>query len=237
MTYKLNFGQRRVVIRLGRKPGRPKKTALSQTGDFLLFLKKVSRDRRFKGNPVSRVMRRLAESNKFRQLFGANLAAFAVLTGTLAPSISASSSQPETEITTLSPPVIQIATKNSVRIPLDSFIITQGYHYFHQAIDLKEAIGAPIYPIMEGVVKEVIYGRFGYGQYVVIDHGSGFESLYAHLNKVVVKEGERVNQDTVIGTVGTSGRVTGAHLHLEVHDHGQPFNPLTILEPPESSDK
>lgn len=179
---------------------------------------------------IKRVLCRLFENKKMRQIFGANLMAFALLSGLVANPISAFTGNPETEMTAAVPEVVEVTTEDSIRQPLDSFKVTQGYHFFHRAVDLKEVVGAPIYPLKSGVVEEVSYGRFGYGQYVLIDHGDGFESLYAHLAKVVVAEGEAVDENTVLGTVGTTGWTTGSHLHLEVYDHGQPFNPLMILK-------
>ena len=64
----------------------------------------------------------------------------------------------------------------------------------------------------------------------MINHGSGFKSLYAHLAKITVNEGDEVDKNTVLGTVGSTGWSTGSHLHLEVYDNGRTFNPLTILK-------
>jgi murein DD-endopeptidase MepM/ murein hydrolase activator NlpD len=153
-----------------------------------------------------------------------------VLTGLLAPQTSAFGNQGESEATIFNPAVIRLTTENSIRRPLDSFNISQGYRTFHRAIDLNEVTGAPVYPIADGKVKMASYGRVSYGNHVIVDHGSGFESLYAHLAKIVVKNGEAVDKNTVLGTVGATGLATGSHLHLEVYDHGQPFNPLTILK-------
>jgi murein DD-endopeptidase MepM/ murein hydrolase activator NlpD len=219
-----------VAFSIGRKRGRPKKPVFLQAKDFLSLLVKTARSRRYAGSPLTRVLRRILESQRARRVFGTNLAGFALLASTLTPSISAFSGKTEAEITHLNPALIQITTEKSVRVPLDSFNISQGYHFFHKAIDFNEISGAPIYPIMEGVVKETAGRGRGYGNYVIIDHGSGFESLYAHLGKIVVENGEAVDKNTVLGTVGATGRATGSHLHLEVYDHSQPFNPLTILK-------
>ena len=65
---------------------------------------------------------------------------------------------------------------------------------------------------------------------MLINHGSGFKSLYAHLGKIVVLPGDEVDKNTVIGTVGSTGWSTGSHLHLEVYENDRTFNPLTILK-------
>lgn len=224
------MGRYQLAVAFDRKRGRPKKYFPHHLKDFTFKLIKIGTDRRRAGNPLSRVLRYLMENKKVKQILGVNLAIFLLVSGTATPTISAFSNRQENEVTTLNPAVTEITTKNSVRMPLDSFNISQGYHAFHRAIDLREKNGSPIYPIMEGIVKEVAYSRFSYGNSVIVDHGSGFESLYAHMDKIVVKKGEAVDQNTVLGTVGSTGFSTGSHLHLEVYDHGEPFNPLTILK-------
>jgi len=226
MIWKIKIG--RYQLALEKIAGRPKKTILSQAREYFFYLKKIAKDRRFSGNPLSKVFRRIFEAKKIRQAFGVNLLAIAIATGVISPSISAFSSS-EAEITNISPQVVQLTTQNSVRWPVESAQITQGYRRFHQAIDLAESLGSPIYPITEGRIEKIYWQRFGYGNHIIIDHGSGFKSLYAHLSKIVVKEGQEVDKNTVIGLIGSTGWSTGPHLHLEVYDNGQPFNPLTIL--------
>ena len=69
----------------------------------------------------------------------------------------------------------------------------------------------------------------GYGRLVVIDHGSGYQTYYAHLSRFAILPGEEVRQGQVIGYVGSSGRATGAHLHYEVRFNGTPRNPSRFL--------
>jgi len=213
MTLKITLGRHQLAVSLNRKRGRPAKTSFQ-----------------FSARSLSRTLRRLFEYKRIREILGLNLAVVVLFTGTLGTSISAFSGNPTPEITTLTADTVALVTTRSVRVPVDSFQITQGYHFFHQAIDLKEMLGAPVYPIMEGVVESVSFSRFSYGNHVIIDHGSGFRSLYAHLGKIVVQEGEAVDKNTVIGTIGLTGWTTGPHLHLEVYDNDRPINPLTILK-------
>jgi len=227
MIWKIKIGRYQLALR--RVGGRPKKTIFSQIREYFSYLKKIAKDKRFSGNPLSKVFRRVFEAKKIRQVFGINLLAIAIATGIASPSISAFSSG-EVEITNISPQVIQLTTQNSIRWPVESVRITQGYHRFHQAIDLAEPLGSPVYPITEGRVESISWQRFGWGNHIIINHGSGFKSLYAHLSKIVVKEGQEVDKNTVIGLIGSTGWSTGPHLHLEVYDNGQPFNPLTILK-------
>lgn len=207
MIYKFSLGRHQLTISFGRKRGRP-----------------------YSGHPFSRLVRHFFESKKSKRFLGLNLAAISLLAGVIVPPISAFSLNPKVEVTQIRAAAAPLTTEVSVRLPVDSFQITQGYHLFHQAIDLKEVSGAPVYPIMDGVVEKTIKSHFGYGNHLVISHGSGFKSLYAHLSKIIVKEGEKVDKNTVIGTVGSTGWTTGSHLHLEVYDNGRAFNPLTILK-------
>ncbi len=230
MTYSITFGQRQFAVSFSRKRGRPKQTSVGHLFELISLLIKIGTSKRYAGHPVSRVLRRLFEKKQSRKVFGFNLALVALLTGMVIPPISAFSSDQPVETATVVATEDSLATEKSVRVPVDSFNITSGYNALHRGIDLNEIEGAPVYPLMEGKVERVIYNRFSYGNHILINHGSGFKSLYAHLAKVVVKEGEEVDKNTVIGTVGHTGWATGAHLHLEVYDNGKTFNPLTILK-------
>ena len=70
----------------------------------------------------------------------------------------------------------------------------------------------------------------GYGNYVAIDHGNGFETRYAHLHKIYVKKGDYLKLDDIIGEVGNTGRSTGPHLHYEILYKGQPVDPLPFMQ-------
>ena len=70
----------------------------------------------------------------------------------------------------------------------------------------------------------------GYGRMVEIDHGGGFATRYAHLSKIMVKEGQKVGKGEIIGKAGSSGRSTGPHLHYEVRHHGTAVNPVRFLK-------
>ena len=230
MTYTLTLGQHRLAVTLNRKPGRPKKRYSIRFYNFILYLVRLATDNRRHGHPVSRVLRRLFENKKTKRILGINLTAIVLFTGIVAPATSAFRANPQTDNVNVDAQTVQLTTQSSVRLPVDSFRITQGYHLFHQAIDFGEAVGSPVYPIMDGVVETVSYNRFAYGNYIIINHGSGFKSLYAHLAKIVVEKNQEVDKNTVIGTIGTTGWTTGPHLHLEVYDNGRLINPLTILK-------
>ncbi len=116
--------------------------------------------------------------------------------------------------------------------PLNPLIITQGFAPSHQAVDLEAAYGMEVRPIAKGVVEKVGWDPTGRGIIVIIKHEDHLSSLYAHLAKITVQEGENVDVNTIIGLVGATGRATGSHLHLEVVDRGQPVNPLNFLPTP-----
>ena len=108
--------------------------------------------------------------------------------------------------------------------------ITQGFWSGHRAIDYAGRIGTPIVASDQGVVAHAHYGwNHGYGNLVVIDHGNGFSSLYAHLASITVKNGDRVRQGQQIGTLGNTGRSTGPHLHLEIRLNGVQQHPLGYI--------
>ncbi|PSR15666.1 peptidase M23 [filamentous cyanobacterium CCP3] len=103
-----------------------------------------------------------------------------------------------------------------------------GYSRFHAGIDFAASQGTPIYAADSGrVIFSGWYG--GYGQAVIIDHGGGISTLYAHASRLLVSEGQAVQQGQAIGAVGSTGLSTGPHLHFEVRQNGNPVNPVAYL--------
>ena len=99
----------------------------------------------------------------------------------------------------------------------------------HQGIDLAAPAGTPVQAAADG--KIVFAGKDGrYGRTILIDHGGGYRTRYAHLKKIEVKQGKRVRRGDRIGRVGKSGNASGAHLHYEVLKNGVPVNPRAYLE-------
>jgi murein DD-endopeptidase MepM/ murein hydrolase activator NlpD len=107
--------------------------------------------------------------------------------------------------------------------------LSQGYREDHRAIDIAAPIGSFVAAADRGVVIRAGWNDQGYGLFVVIDHNIDYVTLYSHLNDVFVREGEIVGQGQVIGTVGSTGRSTGPHLHFEIRDFGRRTNPLGLL--------
>lgn len=97
---------------------------------------------------------------------------------------------------------------------------------FHYGMDFTAPTGTEIYATGDGVVTNVSTSRRGYGMKIVINHGYGYETLYAHLSKFNVRKGQKVKRGDVIGFVGSTGTSTAPHLHYEVHKDGNKVNPM-----------
>jgi murein DD-endopeptidase MepM/ murein hydrolase activator NlpD len=107
----------------------------------------------------------------------------------------------------------------------------------HSGVDFSAPKGTPIYATGDGVIKQVRTEFGGYGKFIVIDHGFGFTSLYAHMNDFNVRVGQKVKRGDKIGTVGNTGSSTAPHVHYEVMKEGKYVNPVNYffkdLEPSE----
>ena len=108
--------------------------------------------------------------------------------------------------------------------------ITQRYSWYHRAVDIANRSAPPIVAAAAGRVVTVIYSRVGYGYHVVIDHGNGYQTLYAHMSQIYVKKGQIVSAGQSIGQMGSTGRSTGTHLHFEIIKKGVKLNPLSLLK-------
>lgn len=95
----------------------------------------------------------------------------------------------------------------------------------HKGLDFAAKTGTPIYATGDGTVKNASFNS-GYGNMVMLEHGNGYETLYAHMSRSKVRNGQRVKRGDVLGYVGSTGLSTGAHLHYEIHKNGNPVNPI-----------
>ncbi|MEL3908613.1 MAG: M23 family metallopeptidase [Treponemataceae bacterium] len=105
-----------------------------------------------------------------------------------------------------------------------------GGRSFHNGVDLATYRGAPVFPVLGGIVSAAGYNSV-YGNYVIVRHHSGYQTMYGHLSSISVSRGNFVNTATQIGRVGSTGRSTGPHLHLTVYKNGATINPLTVWLP------
>jgi murein DD-endopeptidase MepM/ murein hydrolase activator NlpD len=129
----------------------------------------------------------------------------------------------------VTPNIQPVSNKNLTRI-------ASGFGYridpvygggkFHAGLDFAAPEGTPIYATANGRVIKNEYSAGGYGNHVVIEHGFGYETLYGHMVKSNVSNGQIVTRGQVIGYVGSTGKSTGPHLHYEVHKNGQKLDPI-----------
>jgi murein DD-endopeptidase MepM/ murein hydrolase activator NlpD len=99
---------------------------------------------------------------------------------------------------------------------------------FHAGIDFKGNTGDKIRATGNGTVKKSAYNR-SLGHYVIISHGNGYETTFAHLSRRLVQRGDKIERGQVIGLLGNTGRSTGSHLHYEVRHYGKPVNPMKYM--------
>lgn len=99
----------------------------------------------------------------------------------------------------------------------------------HYGIDFTGTIGTPIHATGEGIVVNAEFSFTGYGKEVVIDHGFGYKTRYAHLSKINVKPGDKILRGQIIGELGTTGRSTGPHLHYEVLLRNSAIDPMNYF--------
>ena len=105
-----------------------------------------------------------------------------------------------------------------------------GEGAMHKGVDLSAPMGTPVHATADGVVIFAQYENGGYGKLVVVDHGGGIQTFYAHLSRFYVTPGHEVRRGDLVGAVGNTGRVTAPHLHYEVHINGAPVNPYRWLQ-------
>jgi len=111
-----------------------------------------------------------------------------------------------------------------------SGVITQYPVWYHMALDIANPAAPAILAADSGTVSYAGCLSWGYGCHVVIDHGNGYQTLYAHLSRYDVEAGQAVSQGQVIGVMGSTGRSTGTHLHFEIRQGGKLLNPLNFLK-------
>ena len=103
-----------------------------------------------------------------------------------------------------------------------------GAQKLHTGMDFSANVGADVFVTGDGVVEKVSWTNGGYGNLIIVNHGFGYSTYYAHLNSFNVNEGQKVKRGDVIGTVGNTGRSKGPHLHYEVRIKGVPVNPVNF---------
>jgi hypothetical protein len=100
---------------------------------------------------------------------------------------------------------------------------------FHSGMDFTAALGTEAYATGDGVVYDVERNEWGYGNMVILDHGYGYKTRYAHLLKPAVRKGQKVKRGQVIGYIGATGKATGVHLHYEVLKNDDQIDPINFF--------
>lgn len=184
-----------------------------------------------KSHPISKLLRPLFEGKKPKKFFGGLLAALILLSGFFVPPASGLQAYEGKEELIALTAEVEVRTKNEFQAIFGDFkavSISQNYWLFHKAIDLAAPHGTPMKAFLPGKIITARY-EYGYGKTVVIDHGNNLQSRFAHLSWIEVKPGQEVTKETIIGRVGSTGRATGAHLHLEIQENGRYLNPKIFL--------
>ncbi len=137
------------------------------------------------------------------------------------------SSQPQRTHSIYNNKIVDSQTQSFIW-PSNSKRITQYYHWRHYAIDIGAKSGTPIYASKNGRIEYSGWST-GYGYNIVVNHGSGSKTRYAHASRLYVKRGDQVSQGEVIGAVGSTGWSTGPHIHFEIIINNTKVNPLSYL--------
>jgi murein DD-endopeptidase MepM/ murein hydrolase activator NlpD len=177
-------------------------------------------------HPVSKLLRPVFEMRQIRALFGGIIASTGLLVNLIIymPTVSKVEALGNVE-------EMAITTNERINVGVlpETTGVSQGFQAFHPGIDLTAPAGAAIYPVDSGTVILVSNLKTGYGRFVVVAHNQTLTSLYAHMGKIMVEEGQRVEKEIQLGEVGLTGHTTGYHLHLEVRKNGVAINPLPYL--------
>lgn len=126
-------------------------------------------------------------------------------------------------------PVV-MTTNSEYNFPLQMTLgMSQSFGGLHPGVDLRAPKGTEVVAVDDGTIIEVEEMLVGYGHFVRIAHSGVISSLYAHLDKVYVKPGQKVNRGERLGNVGMTGWTTGPHLHFEIHSGEKAVNPMSYI--------
>lgn len=179
---------------------------------------------------MSRLIRPWAAHKGLKRSLGLAIAILAIIAAVWGPlPSSAEGTGGKLELANLPEGEVEVQTVESVHVPVNDYHVSQGYWWLHPGMDLAAQMGEPVHAVAAGKVEYVSRDRFGYGNHVIINHGE-YQSLYGHLSKIEVAEGQEVTKNSEIGLVGSTGHSTGPHLHLEIREDGRTVNPKSVLD-------
>lgn len=176
--------------------------------------------------PISKFFRKAFEGKRVKRLIGAGLTVLMLFLGVMENALAVKAQ--EIDATLITTPQTEVITEKTLDKPING-AFAQGFHGFHRGIDLLAPVGTEIKPVTKGKVVEVSFGRIGWGNTVVVEHEKGLKSRYAHMKDFNVQEGDTVEKESTLGTVGMTGWTTGPHLHLEIYQDGRAIDPKEIL--------
>jgi murein DD-endopeptidase MepM/ murein hydrolase activator NlpD len=132
--------------------------------------------------------------------------------------------------TTMVDPITMDAPKGSGRFSWPATgVLSQAFWAGHSGIDIRDRTGTVVRAADAGTVRVAGRDTWGYGLQVLIDHGNGYSTVYAHLDAILIRAGDPVTKGQQIGTMGATGRTTGPHLHFEIWEDGVPQDPMVYL--------
>lgn len=179
-------------------------------------------------HPLSKLFRQVFEKKNIKAAFGGFISITTLASGMFVlpgdqSAIASANIQP------FDGSVVIETQKSLSNVLPENTGVSQRFHIGHPGMDITAALGSKIYPLKAGKVVLLSYSRWDYGRSIIVDHGNGLKTRYAHMGKVYVQEGEDLTIENVIGEVGLTGRTTGPHLHIEVYKNDRPVNPAAYL--------
>jgi len=181
-----------------------------------------------KSHPLSRLVRPMMEHKKLKATFGGLFSMTTIASSLFFISMDMSSVEASYTPQEIS---IDLQTHASAAEVIPEYTgVSQEFHFGHPGIDITASLGSKIFPIKNGRVVEIGNTKWNYGRWVVLDHGGNVKTLYAHMGKIYVEEGDEVNTEQPIGEVGLTGKTTGPHLHLEIMKNELRVNPRPYLQ-------
>lgn len=185
----------------------------------------------FASHPFSSLARTIIEKTRYKRVIVANVAFSAVLLNAVMASPSHAFDYKNLDSSLLTTPSTLVAkTESAYTFPVvEPTGLSQGYHSFHPGLDIRAPRGRQVLATADGTVIEVKHLKTGYGNHVRIAHAGTLSTLYAHLDKINVEVGQKVNKGQEIGTIGMTGWTTGPHLHFEMYEGVKAINPATML--------
>lgn len=149
-----------------------------------------------------------------------------IIPGGVPPAPKITTAKPQVAASNIFESTAAVDSGTKLLWPANSHRINQYYNWRHNGIDINGKTGDPIYASEAGKVEISGWNSRGYGYYIVINHGNGIKTLYAHSSKLIAEVGDTVSRGELIAYIGSTGRSTGPHIHYEVHVNGKTVNPL-----------